>query len=138
QEIVVTLEQPLAAGELRPAELILIVAQTLDLGAHGAVEDEDALFHGGCESGQNLDAIHRAGREPDSFSGDFIHALTPSPPPRAVRQVEAGISHASINNSFPDPSSTFNPIQASLVPAITGASGPFSRASPAPPPWGHR
>ena len=51
QKVVIALEMALAGAEAMAAKIVLRQAEQLDLGAHGAVENENAL---GCRLAQRL------------------------------------------------------------------------------------
>ena len=67
QEIVVALLMAGAADELVAAEMVLVEAEALDLRAHRAVEDQNALARGGFQRGQHLRPVGLRGNRPEHF-----------------------------------------------------------------------
>ena len=57
QKVVVPLQIAVGAGETRAAELLLIETETLDLGSHGAIEDEHAAGRRSRQRGENLSPV---------------------------------------------------------------------------------
>ena len=69
QEVVVALQVTLAADETLPTEMALVKAETLDLRAHGAVEDEDAFAGRGPQCRSDTSSPSRVGCvSPNSIS----------------------------------------------------------------------
>ena len=67
QQVVVALLVAGAADKSVAAEMVFVEAEPLDLGAHGAVEDKDALAHGRAKRGEYLGAIGRGCHRPEEF-----------------------------------------------------------------------
>jgi hypothetical protein len=64
EEIVVALLMAGAAGEAIAAEMRFVEPQSLDLGAHGAVDDQDAFTGSLLQGGQHLGTITRRSLRP--------------------------------------------------------------------------
>ncbi len=67
QQIVVALLVTGATHEFVAAEMVLVEAEALDLRAHRAVEDQNALTRGGFQSRQHLRPVGLRGKSPEHF-----------------------------------------------------------------------
>ena len=74
QEVVVALQVALAADEPLPAEMALVEAEPLDLGAHGAIEDQNPLTGRRLQRRSNLFAIARRPRLAEERLDILAHA----------------------------------------------------------------